>query len=71
MAIHLKWLAINWMIFTKSLPWKNGWKSPFPSIKKWVVWHLEFQDYQETVEKTRKNSPMEIDCFEKYGLMNN
>ena len=35
MAIHLfQWLAINWMIFVQSLPWKSAWTSPFPSIKK-------------------------------------
>ena len=31
-----KWLAINWMIFTKSLLIGNGWKSQFPSIKNWL-----------------------------------
>ncbi len=28
------WQRFNWMMVPKSLPWKNGWKSPnLPSIK--------------------------------------
>ena len=30
----LKWLFQS--DDSKSLPWKNGWKSPFPSIKQWL-----------------------------------
>ncbi len=32
------WLfQLGWVMVPKSLPWKNAWKSPFPSIKDWLL----------------------------------